>query len=100
LNGLSLSAAFPRARVDSASGSANVFLVAGDQLANFSSLVRGVGSGIGHRAAQPDVITHVVHAIRFNEKILDVGLPDAESSISVASVMRFASFGHLSCSLE
>jgi hypothetical protein len=55
------------AGVNSASGAANVLAVSLDQLADFASLVSGVGPCVCDRATQADIIADELYAVGVGE---------------------------------
>jgi len=88
------------AGVNSAGGAAHVFAVSLDQLADFASLVCGMGACVSDGTTQADIIADEFCAVGVCQEVINVGLADSETPVSVAPVMRFIAFGHCAALLR
>ena len=49
-------------------------------------------AGVGHSAAEPDIVAYEIHSCRILERFLHVSLLHLEMTVDISTVVRFAAF--------
>jgi hypothetical protein len=70
----------------------HIFLVLIDELADPLGALTGKLPRIGDRAAEPDVVAHIVDAGGVLEQFIDIGLTNAKPSVDISPLVGLVPF--------
>jgi hypothetical protein len=78
----------------------HVLAILVNHLTNFPRVQSRLRANIGDGAAQTDVVTHEINPSRVLEQTIDVGLPNAKTSIDISTIVRFSTISHVPYSVQ